>query len=56
MAAETGYRRRILIEPAPGRSTAELEDDYHRMVVTLTHSDGVVVAVESEMKRAPWTL
>ena len=51
-----GYRRRILIEPAPGRVTAELEDDYHRMVVMLRHRDGIIVETASEMKRAPWTL
>jgi Protein of unknown function (DUF2889) len=50
-----GYRRRILIESAPDHVTAELEDDYHRMVVTLRHSGGVVTEVESEMKRSPWT-
>jgi hypothetical protein len=50
-----GYRRRILIEPGPGCVTAELEDDYHRMVVTLRHADGIVTAVASAMKRAPWT-
>lgn len=52
---QRGYRRRILIEPAVGSVTAELEDDYHRMVVTLRHVDGVVTGVESEMKRSPWT-
>jgi hypothetical protein len=52
---QPGYRRRILIEPAPGCVTAELEDDYHRMVVTLRHRDGVVREVTSRMKRAPWT-
>jgi hypothetical protein len=50
-----GYRRRILIEPAADSVTAELEDDYHRMVVTLHHSGGVVTEVGSEMKRSPWT-
>jgi hypothetical protein len=50
-----GYRRRIVIDPRPGAVTAELEDDYHRMVVTLTHADGVITSVESEMKRSPWT-
>jgi hypothetical protein len=50
-----GYRRRILIEPAAGQVTAQLEDDYHRMVVTLFHEDGIVTRVESEMNRAPWT-
>ena len=51
-----GYRRRILIEPRPHQVTAELEDDYHRMVVTLTHQNGIVTEVGSEMKRSPWTL
>ena len=55
MTAQTGYRRRILIEPGKGRVTAELEDDYHRMVVTLTHAAGVVTGVDCAMKRAPWT-
>lgn len=54
-SAAVGYRRRILIEPAAGYVTAELEDDYHRMVVTLHHAAGVVTQVESEMKRRPWT-
>ncbi len=53
---KSGYRRRILIEPAQGAVTAELEDDYHRMVVSLTHADGVVTHVASEMKRSPWTM
>ncbi len=53
---DPGYRRRILIAPSPGLVTAELEDDYHRMVVTLAHQGGVVTEVTSEMKRSPWTL
>lgn len=52
---QPGYRRRILIEPGPGCVTAELEDDYHRMVVTLHHADGALTAIESDMKRWPWT-
>jgi hypothetical protein len=51
----SGYRRRILIEPGPSVVTAELEDDYHRMVVSLTHAGGIITAVESSMKRSPWT-
>lgn len=50
-----GYRRRLVIEPGPGSVTAELEDDYHRMVVELTHRDGVITGVGSAMKRSPWT-
>ena len=55
IAMGAGYRRRILIEPAAGQVTAELEDDYHRMVVTLFHRDGVVTRVDCAMKRSPWT-
>ena len=55
MTRETGYRRRILIESEAGRVTAELEDDYHRMVVTLDHANGVITKVDCAMKRAPWT-
>lgn len=44
-----------MIEPAPGLVTAELEDDYHRMVVTLRHDGERITHVESEMKRSPWT-
>ena len=53
---QPGYRRRILIEPSAHSVTAELEDDYHRMVVTLSHEGGVITKVESEMKRSPWTM
>jgi hypothetical protein len=55
IALGAGYRRRILIEPAAKFVRAELEDDYHRMVVSLTHDGKVIAAVTSEMKRAPWT-
>ena len=53
--AQPGFRRRILIEPAPGRVTAELEDDYHRMTVVITHAGGIATAVSGAMARAPWT-
>ncbi len=52
---EPAFRRRILIEPTPGRVVAELEDDWHRMVVTVQHKDGIAQAVEANMKRWPWT-
>lgn len=55
MTASSGFRRRILIEPGTGQVTAELEDDYHRMVVTLHHGEGFVRRVDSAVKRAPWT-
>jgi hypothetical protein len=50
-----GYRRRIVIEPAPGSVSAELEDDYHRMAVTLRHDGETITGVESAMPRGPWT-
>ncbi len=50
-----GFRRRILIEPAAGRTTAALEDDYHRMAVTVAHERGIATAVTASMARAPWT-
>lgn len=50
-----GYRRRILIEPAARCVTAELDDDYLRMVVTLAHDGRFVTGVEAEMKRARWS-
>jgi len=53
--AQPGYRRRIAIEPAAGTVRAELEDDYHRMVVDLWHEDGIISCIESDMKRGPWT-
>jgi hypothetical protein len=53
--AQAGYRRRILILPGPGASTAELEDDYHRMAVTIQFADGVITAIDSAMNRSPWT-
>ena len=49
------FRRRILIEPAPGCVVAELEDDWHRMVGTVRHDGATASAVEGEMKRWPWT-
>ena len=53
--AASAFRRRILIEPTPGCVTAELEDDWHRMVVTLRHERGIARYVAGEMKRWPWT-
>ncbi len=55
MSERPGYRRRILIEPCAEQVSAELEDDYHRMVVTLHHAGGVITGVEAAMKRSPWT-
>jgi hypothetical protein len=50
-----GFRRRFLIESAPGVARAELEDDFHCMGVAVHHCDGVAVRVEPLMRRAPWS-
>ena len=39
--APPAFRHRILIEPAPGCVTAEIEDDWHRMVVIVFHGGGI---------------
>ena len=52
---QPGFRRRILIEPGQGAVSAELEDDWHHMRVTLHHADGLVFDVSSQMERWPWT-
>ena len=49
------FCRRVLIEPMPGCVIAELEDDWHRMVVTVRHDGRVASTVEGEMIRWPWT-
>jgi hypothetical protein len=49
------FRRRFRITPGAGRVRSEVEDDFHCMAVTLSHRDGVIVSVEAEMDRAPWT-
>lgn len=51
-----GFRRRVVIRPAPDQVTAALEDDYHCMAVTLHHDGKVIERVEPVMDRAPWTL
>jgi hypothetical protein len=50
-----GFRRRFRVTPESGRVTSEVEDDYHRMQVTLRHDGTRIGAVEPRMIRAPWT-
>ena len=52
----TGYRRSIRITPAPGAVRAELEEDFHHFVVSVTHGDGIITGLDSEAVRFPWTL
>lgn len=51
-----GFRRRFRITPRAGSVCSELEDDYHRMSVTLTHDGRTVTHVEPVMERVPWTI
>src|SRR5690349_7684522 len=50
-----GYRRRFRITPSPNRVVSELEDDYHRMSVTIFHDGKQAISIEPVMHRAPWT-
>jgi hypothetical protein len=51
-----GFRRRLRITPQAGSVCSELEDDYHRMSVTLRHDGRTVTQVEPVMERVPWTV
>lgn len=55
IAALPGFRRRFIISPAPGVVSAAVEDDYHCMSVTVRHEGGLAVAIEPDMRRAPWS-
>lgn len=50
-----GFRRRFRVTPAADSVTSEVEDDYHRMQVTLRHDGTRITAVQPRMIRAPWT-
>jgi hypothetical protein len=50
-----GFRRRVRITPRADSVCSELEDDYHRMSVTLTHDGRTVSRIEVLMERVPWT-
>jgi hypothetical protein len=50
-----GFRRRFRVTHGHGWVCSEVEDDYHCMAVTLRHREGIVIAVEPVMQRAPWT-
>ena len=41
--------------PGEGSVTAQLEDDFHGMIVTLHHDGERITAVEASMPRNPWT-
>lgn len=50
-----GFRRRFRITPGTGWVRAEVEDDFHHMLVTLRHAGGRLLAVEPQLLRAPWS-
>jgi len=50
-----GFRRRIVVRPAPDWVRAQLEDDYHCLQVTIRHANGVAVAIEPLWARWPWS-
>lgn len=54
-AGRLGCRRVQLIDPQPGRVTAEVEDDYHRFFVELRHDGERITGVSTNAKRFPWT-
>jgi hypothetical protein len=50
------YRRRIVVQAtAPGVVVTDLEDDFHRFVVTLRHDGARVESVHAESHRWPWS-
>ena len=51
-----GFRRRLRVTPWAGSVCSELEDDYHRMSVTLNHDGRTVRHIEPVMQRVPWTI
>ncbi len=50
-----GFRRRFRITPGPGWVRSEVEDDYHRMALTVHHDGKTATRIEPTMIRAPWT-
>ena len=54
-AGKIACRRLQLIDPQPGRVTAEVEDDYHRFFVDLRHDGERITGVATNAKRSPWT-
>lgn len=50
-----GFRRRFRITPIPGHVVGEVEDDYHRMTVSIAHDNVVANSVKADLIRAPWT-
>lgn len=52
---QPGFRRRFIVTPEPGRVRTDVEDDYHRMSVTVHHDGTVATLIEPILARAPWS-
>jgi hypothetical protein len=50
-----GFWRRIKLQPAGGLMRAGLEDDFHRFLLQLTHTDGTITGLETRAERYPWS-
>ena len=50
-----GFWRRIKLHPSHGQVSVGLEDDYHRFLLKLKHTDGVITAVDTRAERFPWS-
>jgi hypothetical protein len=50
-----GFRRRFRIVPTALSVVAALEDDYHCMLVTLHHDGTIILSVDAQSSRYPWT-
>jgi hypothetical protein len=50
-----GFRRRFRITPAARWVRSDVEDDFHRMSVTIHHDGKVATSIEPVLTRAPWT-
>ncbi len=55
MTQQPAFHRHVLVTPGEGWVSAWVEDDYHHMGVTLRHDGQVIVGVEADMVRAPWS-
>ena len=50
-----GYRRRIRLTSSGDRVVADLEDDFHRFRLTMTHDTERIVTLDGEAIRYPWS-
>ena len=55
VGAAPGFRRRFRVTPQPGSVCSEVEDDFHRMSVTIEHDGSIARAVNASLARAPWS-